>query len=1294
MNKRRLILVCFLVLAMSMSFFAVACNGGKNPTETTVGTKAESTETTGTEATTAAPSQSDTTESDTDDGLPEADSVLSLEQAIALGKTMQSNQYTEAKYYITGKVKLVYNKSTGNMSIADEKGNSIIVNGAYNKDGTVKYGDMTEKPVAGDVVTVYGAIGQYNGSARINEAWITEFNSATSDTTNSVGGDTTETTQGGDTTVVGTGSETTEAPDASETTQGTDVSETTESEETTTAPIVDDSMYGNGDPLSYAGIDWESGFFANVKHDIDESKAQSISALDLLAKMVNRNGEDALKAGEVWIVTEPIVLESGKSYYGNGAAIIAQGGILIRDAVDVVLKDVLVKGCIKIEKSHELSFYKLDIVSSDVTVDIDADSSDIAFKTCRIYGKWASVKSLADDLTIYRCYVRANHALQLKGDNIIVQDCKMFASEGAITVCGDDNSVRENTITVLSSGFGVVVEKGSKNALVALNDIRGAQNSITVNGGYNCSVTLNRAIIITGTANTNLYVVDNNVGGYLHLENNDYLIADKNTYPKDNRVHTVVDLNNNNKNGDAVTDLDARPDAGVNYDILPHTNKDLFVGMARKSLVADASFTMSKGLGGYIKECAKNDGVVVVAPGAYSSGSIVFNAETTNVKVYAYGVYQEYSETNYANFVSKQLDFDHTSNVEVYGLTMGYAIPSSGQVRVVEKFKTEAGKYAIKVIADAGFWDGITTTDTDLFNTTWLQVCLVDDQGNVINQVDENLKGKHLAEKNYDENGNYDGTMTITIFGRASNANDATNMYGEDKSAVSIWNRIEKGTVLTCRLAGGNRRSIYILNSQNLTLCDLTLYGYTAAFSAYANGVSSNINFIRYNDATQSNTLIDKDTYDKYVALEEKWGVDFQVYEETLEDGTVRYRGAQPMCSSVDGLHAGSTVTGVNFNSCIVENMVDDGMNQHSNPSRLHDIVDNGDGTATIYYKGTVSDSTFGSTDPGGTMTTGACPNFGTVGSVIYIYTPDGREVCRAKTIETFAQADAAHRVKEEDTIITVDGKTCYVYPTVFMVKVKSTDINWDVIKNPETGEFYYDLAYNGWDPKNLVVVDNASQCSGGYTVDNMLIRNNGSRGILVKSWDVTIKHCTFLNISLNGIYINPEVYWGESTMAKNIVIQQCEFKNTGFMYNNINDENFACIRIGATTEYNKPQNGCISKSADANALPIENITITGCKFTNNRQRIAIWVDSAKDVKITNNTFDDCIYDVLPQAKGIAVFLGVCRNVEISDNTYNYAHYNGSITNVIIAPNLHAQIHGTDVTAEDGTPIFADKLAQ
>ena len=105
---------------------------------------------------------------------PAAGSKLTVEQAIALGASKAHNNYTSGKYYVTGEITEVYNVQYGNMRITDENGNILTVYGSYSADGKTRYDAMSVKPVAGDTVTLYGVIGQYNGAPQMKNGWITE----------------------------------------------------------------------------------------------------------------------------------------------------------------------------------------------------------------------------------------------------------------------------------------------------------------------------------------------------------------------------------------------------------------------------------------------------------------------------------------------------------------------------------------------------------------------------------------------------------------------------------------------------------------------------------------------------------------------------------------------------------------------------------------------------------------------------------------------------------------------------------------------------------------------------------------------------------------------------------------------------------------------------------------------------------------------------------------------------------------------------------------------------------------
>ena len=106
---------------------------------------------------------------------PTPDTTLSIVDAVALGSSKEHNTYTSGKYYVTGTVESVYNTEFGNMYIKDENGNKLQVYGSYSADGSARYDAMTDKPVAGDTVTLYGIIGQYNGTAQMKNGWVTSL---------------------------------------------------------------------------------------------------------------------------------------------------------------------------------------------------------------------------------------------------------------------------------------------------------------------------------------------------------------------------------------------------------------------------------------------------------------------------------------------------------------------------------------------------------------------------------------------------------------------------------------------------------------------------------------------------------------------------------------------------------------------------------------------------------------------------------------------------------------------------------------------------------------------------------------------------------------------------------------------------------------------------------------------------------------------------------------------------------------------------------------------------------------
>ena len=106
------------------------------------------------------------------EGMPAADSELTIAEAIALGEGVGTNGYTEGKYYVTGQITEIYNTTYGNLYITDGE-NTFTVYGLYDGNGN-RYDAMAEKPEAGMTIKVYGIIGNYNGTAQMKNGDLIE----------------------------------------------------------------------------------------------------------------------------------------------------------------------------------------------------------------------------------------------------------------------------------------------------------------------------------------------------------------------------------------------------------------------------------------------------------------------------------------------------------------------------------------------------------------------------------------------------------------------------------------------------------------------------------------------------------------------------------------------------------------------------------------------------------------------------------------------------------------------------------------------------------------------------------------------------------------------------------------------------------------------------------------------------------------------------------------------------------------------------------------------------------------
>ena len=1079
----------------------------------------------------------------------------------------------------------------------------------------------------------------------------------------------------------------------------------TESDTDNGSDVIDGTVYENGDAVNGAGITWYEGAFQTVEHTVDESKATSISAAELIKLLKDRT---ALTGEEVYLLSEPLKLESGEKYYGNGAAIIAPDGIIIDNVSNIVVKEVVVKGKITVTGSDKITLFKIDSTGEKVGVEVDNKSSNISIKSCRIVSEDVAVKIAANVSAFSQNYLNAKIALESSGSDLAMYNNTVEATEIGILSTGAYPSIKNSEVIVSADGVGIKLAEGSTNALVALNVIKDTQTSVLVEKGYNCVVLLNSLVSVKGYNNTNLYVNENKLGGYIELKDNNYLLCNANSFKKDGLSHPIINTDNQNINGDNVTNLNARAEYGANEDLLPHTNKDLFLEMERRESVRDISQAKSYDFSNYVKAYSMGEQMIIIAPGVYtSSGTIVLGKVHSNTTLYAYGVYLEKQS------LGGILQFNQSQNYTVKGLTMGYAHQSSGQVYVLEKL----GNNKLRVVTNAGYLNDYGKSNKAVFSSSWNNMFKAD---SLVAWTD-NSGGYEFIEKCDD------GTMIFQL-----TSSDASKIYGYT----------DPGDVWCCRLAGDNLSSLAVYTAINTTLEDCVMYGYAAALALSTAHLTDGLYLHRYHNTTHSGRVIDKETYERYLAYEEKYGVDLEVYQD--EYG--RYRGGASREGSVDATHISQAVRGADATSCIFEGMSDDGSNQRSSSSRLAGIVNNNDGTATVYYKGSIAEVYFsyylnrGSASAsnmlqprlgdriyaygsGGdiifdevtltaatpaksvdgihalhtscTQNNGICTECGIVshldvvrdglcdacGAAVHVDTnknaycdvpgcgkeiPDSNkdQICDTDGATIITNRLATPKFNPTDGKLSFDvnyNGTIYTYTTVvYEFKISSENVNWEAVKK-------YNLSSNEYSMKDKILVDNLSTNSGYFTFDNVLIQNARARGVVCKTVNATIKNCTFRNLAAAGTLLSVETTWGESTVAQDITVEGCLYENVGYYFNTSGDLKRASFAVQGLGELSN------SVTVSAETLPCRNITLKGNKFVGTNNNYYVAVSAAQNVIIENNVF--CNVKGSTSGKvAKAINIQGCYNVQISGHTFE----NGEASAMIVANNYKG-LTGKDV---------------
>ena len=982
-----------------------------------------------------------------------------------------------------------------------------------------------------------------------------------------------------------------------------------------------DMNYTDGAPIAGAGDTIAAGAAVLTPTTYDEAAAQDIPASNLLRAIASK-----FAAGAVFRATNERCAASAdnKDYDACGTVIIAPHGISFSECRNVTVKNMVIIGNLTVTESENLTFEGVEVVGN---VTVAGDATDVTFLSCRLTGE-NTLTIKGKNIGVADSYIGYT-ACGIKDESpvgTILVGNRVEGSGTAIASSATGASYTYNTIKAEGTDAALSLT-GVTNTVAGMNVIRGSQASVRVRASYNTSVVSNSLISVTAEENHAVYICDNQMGGRLTAKRNNYLLADGNAYPADDKNHAAILEENDNTNGDTLMDVDARLEVGADEKLLPHTDKDLFVGMERQTTVRALGEDAGLSLYRYMLKKAQGGKAVILTPGVYTvNETAAFTALQNGATLYAYGVYAEGIDSGTSNYQHTMISVMSARDISFKGLTVGYASPTCGQAYILEK----RSACQVRVVGAAGMWEEFSKSDPyGRMNTSAVGIYRA---GEFHSIGYFGMTGEAIAKAN-------DGTMIITL-------------------KEEVYDMVRPGDVLVCYLAGGTI-GITVQQSANVRFMDMVYYS-MGSNPVFEMNNTEPTTYYRVHNTTKGATLLTEDQYWFYENLEQKYGVDLEISQDEQQ----RYRGAAARIGSTDANHIRACVKGSQVISCIWENLVDDGGNQHSFHSRLGGYVVEGD-EIILLYKNNLSENSYATSSNRAKLNfQQTCSHF-REGDRVYIYTAGGQLVCDTTAL-TAAWAYDTISSKHPDPLLC--GRTL----TRYAVRVKRADVNLEALAG-------YDLTSDTHVSAEKVVVDNRSLASEGFLYDNVLSQNTRTRGVLAKAGG-TIKNCTFRNCDKIGVAAITELYWGESGMVDGLTIQNNIIENTSYVSDKGANYRNAPIVI----------QGLVGDSLDEGHLLYQNIRIIGNKFVNRNLTYtpyAIYICGARDVLIEGNDFG-CADATDEESAGKLLLLENAMSIELKNNTYPPLLANNF--DLYVEGKHYKHIFGSDVCDMNGNSFITD----
>ncbi|MDR2686400.1 MAG: right-handed parallel beta-helix repeat-containing protein [Oscillospiraceae bacterium] len=471
----------------------------------------------------------------------------------------------------------------------------------------------------------------------------------------------------------------------------------------------------------------------------------------------------------------------------------------------------------------------------------------------------------AENLTIRSLVLESASGIVDETGGAWIENNVLLNAACAVTL-SDGSTAMHNTIRDCGTG---VASSGKTNVLAALNDIGGCDDPILFEGMVNAVALMNTLPKITAKG-TNITVAGNSNAAAplaVGVTGSDYVLV------TDNENVTVSRQGCTNLYGNDIPAeglYKAAGNKGADESLLPRINTELFVPMPRREEVRAGG--ERAGLHDYLNRAAREGGVAIVPPGAYSCEPVTLD-HVEGLTVYAYGALAEFKD-----FTKTSISLLGSEGITFKGLAIDFREIPNGQATVVKK---SFGK--LTVACDPGFLQ-------DLLDEAKFTVA--DKQGNT-----GTLELSHGFRKADN------GLPYADLFNLPVTATESPGVFTIDAKGSDAAKKLRPGDKIVPR--GKFAHVIWSDGSGTVALEDVTIFsGSGFGFCEYKGGSATRVNRLAVLPGPAP----------------------------VLPDGT---RGPARLVSTCDATHSVAMREGPRLENSLFMQMTDDALNVNSRPGTV-----------------------------------------------------------------------------------------------------------------------------------------------------------------------------------------------------------------------------------------------------------------------------------------------------------------------------------------------------------------------